>query len=72
MTKLIAFDGAGKGPSLADELKASVENTKESIPYMIEYMAQRAQLKHAYYTELVAQGFTEAQALELVAKDDKI
>lgn len=38
---------------------------REDMPAQIEYEQLKAKLTRAKYLELVAQGFTEAQALEL-------
>ncbi len=48
-----------------DELAGAVENMKRQMPLMLEHMALVAQLKHAYFSALVKQGFTAEQALEL-------
>lgn len=72
MSKLVSFDGGGRKNQTADDVKASNAQLRASLPEFIEYLALRAQMKRAYYDDLVKQGFTEVQALELVAKDVSI
>lgn len=48
-----------------DKQRAALEELKRSLPVHIEILAISAQMIRAKYQALVAQGFTEAQALEL-------
>lgn len=48
-----------------DKQRAALEELKRSIPMHIEFLGIHAQFIRAKYVALVAQGFTEAQALEL-------
>ncbi|MCS3467111.1 hypothetical protein M2401_000832 [Pseudomonas sp. JUb42] len=48
-----------------DKQRAELEALKRSMPMHIEFLAIQAQMIRAKYQALVAQGFTEAQALEL-------
>jgi len=45
--------------------RAALEELKRSLPIHIEALEIQAQMIRAKYQALVAQGFTEAQALEL-------
>lgn len=48
-----------------DKQRAELEQLKRNLPTHIEFLAIHAQIIRARYLALVAQGFTEAQALEL-------
>lgn len=48
-----------------DELLAAFEKDRRKINAVIGFTADIAKLKRAQYLSYVAQGFTEAQALEL-------
>lgn len=48
-----------------DKQRASLEELKRNLPTHIEFLAIHAQMIRAKYQALLAQGFTEAQALEL-------
>lgn len=48
-----------------DKQRAALEELKRNLPIHIEFLAIQAQTIRAKYQALVAQGFTEAQALEL-------
>lgn len=60
------MSGVTEIPNLErDQLIASVEQLKRTMPVMLEYAVLTAQLKRAQYLEFVKVGFTEQQALEL-------
>jgi len=46
-------------------LKTTLFNYMDAMPVMIQFEVQKARLTRAKYEALVANGFTEAQALEL-------
>ncbi|MGH8418015.1 MAG: hypothetical protein ACRER8_12145 [Pseudomonas sp.] len=48
-----------------DKQRAALESAKRDLDTNIEFMKLLAQLTRAKYTALVAQGFTEDQALAL-------
>jgi hypothetical protein len=48
-----------------DKQRAALEELKRNLPTHIEFLSIHAQMIRAKYQALVAQGFTEAQALEL-------
>ena len=48
-----------------DKQRAALEELKRSLPTHIEVLGIQAKMIRAKYQALVAQGFTEAQALEL-------
>lgn len=52
----------GGNPSVSKE---AVRKMQEELPVMLEYFAVYAQMVRAKFDELVKQGFTEPQALEL-------
>lgn len=48
-----------------DKQRAQLEEFKRNLGVTVEFLVIDAQLKRVKYLALVAQGFTEAQALEL-------
>lgn len=48
------------------DMKALVFNFLENLPALIEHAKLDAKLKRAQYQALVKEGFTEAQAIELL------
>lgn len=48
-----------------DKQRAALEELKRNLPSHIEFLGIQAQMIRAKYQALIAQGFTEAQALEL-------
>lgn len=50
----------------APDMKALVFNFLEHLPALIEHAKLDAKLKRAQYQALVKEGFTEAQAIELL------
>ncbi|MEH6941650.1 hypothetical protein [Bacillus sp. JJ722] len=66
---LVSLNGGNKGMS---DLEKSLLELRGNLPIMLEYMAIKAQVAREYYTQLIAEGFTEQQAIELVAKDANI
>lgn len=48
-----------------DDLQAGLESLRRGLPQLIEHAVMIAQFRRAFYLELVKQGFTEAQALDL-------
>lgn len=48
-----------------DKQRAALEELKRNLTIHIEFLAIHAEMVRAKYQALVAQGFTEAQALEL-------
>ena len=52
----------GGNPSVSKE---AVRKMEEELPVILEYFAVYAQMVRAKFDELVKQGFTEPQALEL-------
>lgn len=65
--KLVQFEG-GKSATMT-EAQEALENMHANLAVLIEYQKARAELKRAYYSHLVEQGFTESEALSLVAQD---
>jgi hypothetical protein len=59
--KLKMFQGKGQKNILAEELR----EMQKGLPEIIEYWKLQAQIQRAYYLELVNQGFSEDQALQL-------
>ena len=51
-----------------NEIVKSLEIIKRNLPVFIEYQQLIAKIRWAYYLELIAQGFTEEQALEICCK----
>jgi len=47
------------------DLRASVENLRDSLPELMQNTMLMAQITRAKYNALVKEGFTEAQAIEL-------
>lgn len=45
---------------------AALEALKRNLPVILEYAALQAQIKRTNYLAFLKEGFTEAQALELV------
>lgn len=63
----------GEGPKLVtlpeqDKLKAANEELKRLAPIMIEAAPYYAKIRRATYLALIAEGFTEAEALVLCQK----
>lgn len=48
-----------------DKQRAALEELKRNLPSHIEFLGIQAQMIRAKYQALIAQGLTEAQALEL-------
>jgi len=48
-----------------DDMKAASEFARRNLPTMIENAVMIAKLRRSYYDAYLAEGFTEAQALEL-------
>lgn len=48
-----------------DKLAAAIEQLRRGVPNMIEHAALVAKIKRAYYDNLISEGFTNEQALEL-------
>lgn len=48
-----------------DKQRAALEELKRNLPTQIEFLSIHAEMIRAKYQALVAQGLTEAQALEL-------
>jgi hypothetical protein len=57
-----------KSKTKHNELEQSIKRFTENIPYMIEHGRLIAKIRKANYDSLVAEGFTEIQALELCWK----
>ena len=53
------------GKGIPDKLKESMIDMKAKMPIFIENIFLLVQLTRAKYNALLAEGFTEAQALEL-------
>ena len=51
-----------------DKMAEAVGNMKRNLPDLIEYHQLCAEIRHKAYQAHIAEGFTEAQALELVKK----
>jgi hypothetical protein len=45
--------------------QVAVDDLRERMPFMLEHAALVAKIRRASYRALIAEGFTEAQALEL-------
>lgn len=61
MSKLTSITGGASPNKMAD----LVRNVRENLPHTIEYLEIDAQLRRRKFQRLMAEGFTEAQALEL-------
>ncbi|WP_138751105.1 hypothetical protein [Paenibacillus sinopodophylli] len=48
------------------EMALAVDMMLDALPYQIQIAASHAKIRRAKYLALVAEGFTEAQALEIV------
>ncbi|NNV04633.1 hypothetical protein [Brevibacillus sp. MCWH] len=48
------------------ELEMAIDQTKKMLPIYREHAKAVSQVLKSYYDELIAAGFTEAQALEIV------
>ena len=63
-------DSNGDGPTIVtfgdrDALKGDIDSFRRKVPALIEYAALQAKVRRASYLAHLAEGFTEAQALEL-------
>ena len=52
-----------------DDLLASLEALKRTLPHMVEHAAIVAAVKRSYFDALVKEGFSEAQALEIIQSE---
>ncbi|URA06942.1 hypothetical protein Pfeifenkraut_BL30045 [Xanthomonas phage Pfeifenkraut] len=52
-------------PTKPDEFAAAIEGMKRNLDNFVEHAKVVAAIKRAYFDELVKQGFTPEQALEL-------
>lgn len=52
-------------PAEADVLEAAIEEFKRKLPAMVRHHKLVARLQRAAFANYLAEGFTEAQALEL-------
>ncbi len=59
--KLVAILGAGKLDKFAEDLR----NLQRHLPHLVEHQKLVAKLTRNKFLALQAEGFTEAQALEL-------
>lgn len=50
------------------ELQMALDNMKEFLPLFIERCTPNAKIRKAKYEALLKEGFTEAQAIEIVSK----
>lgn len=48
------------------EMEMAIDEMKRNLPYLIKNAAVQAQFLKAKYDNLVSQGFTEQQALEII------
>ena len=49
-----------------DKLQAAVEQLRRGLPVMLEYQIHLAKIIRARHQALLAEGFTDAQAIEIV------
>jgi hypothetical protein len=61
---------SGDGPKVVDigipdEFRAAIDQFRRKLPEMLEHAQLQAKVRRASYLAYVAEGFTEAQALEL-------
>lgn len=49
----------------ADKLRAALEESKRTLPVLLEHAEVMAKVRYANYQALLAAGFTEQQALDL-------
>ncbi len=61
MSNLSSIDGDGK----RDKLRESLRQLERDLPVLLEMQKLSAQMIRAKFESLVAEGFTETQALEL-------
>ena len=55
-----------------DDFAGTMEALRRQLPALVEYLPILAEFKKAQFDALVAQGFTPAQALQLIPKGIEI
>lgn len=48
------------------EFDNSLKELAEGLPMMLSFISNQAKLVRGYYVELIKQGFTESQAIDIV------
>ena len=57
----------GVGPEMPlDQKRLLLKKAREELPWVLEYAAYQAEIAFKKYKVLVAQGFSEQQAIELL------
>lgn len=52
--------------SNAIEAAEAIASLKHQMPIILDSLSARAEIYHTYYKQLVSEGFTESQALEIL------